>query len=153
MSPGQTGHITGQMGRVPGTDGTHTRGCPAKILSVYWFFSFPICAQNSLTKIMLPIQEQWTKTSCQHTCFVTCSQAKVIEMGVCSLSLGYVGSSQTWLFAIFTYGRSLAFFCAPFVLFCVLAGALFCAHLDTGPNFIHPHPPTPTNTLLGVGGV
>ena len=40
MSPGQTGHITGQMGRVPGTDGTHTRGCPAKILYVYWFFSF-----------------------------------------------------------------------------------------------------------------
>ena len=42
MSPGQTGHITGQMGRVPGTDGTHTRGCPAKSLYVYWFFSFPI---------------------------------------------------------------------------------------------------------------
>ena len=42
MSPGQTGHITGQMGRVPGTDGTHTRGCPAKILYVYWFFSFPM---------------------------------------------------------------------------------------------------------------
>ena len=41
MSPGQTGHITGQMGRVPGTDGTHTRGCPAKILYVYWCFSFP----------------------------------------------------------------------------------------------------------------
>ena len=41
MSPGQTGHITGQMGRVPGTDGTHTRGCPAKILYVYCFFSFP----------------------------------------------------------------------------------------------------------------
>ena len=41
MSPGQTGHITGQMGRVPGTDGTHTRGCPAKILYVYWFSSFP----------------------------------------------------------------------------------------------------------------
>ena len=39
MSPGQTGHITGQMGRVPGTDGTHTRGCPAKFLYVYWFFS------------------------------------------------------------------------------------------------------------------
>ena len=38
MSPGQTGHITG---RVPGTDGTHTRGCPAKILYVYWFFFFP----------------------------------------------------------------------------------------------------------------
>ena len=32
---------TGQMGRVPGTDRTHTRGCPAKILYVYWFFSFP----------------------------------------------------------------------------------------------------------------
>ena len=42
MSPGQMGHITGQMGRVPGTDGTHTRGCPAKILYVCWFFSFPI---------------------------------------------------------------------------------------------------------------
>ena len=38
MSSGQTGHITGQMGRVPGTDGTHTRGCPAKILYVYCFF-------------------------------------------------------------------------------------------------------------------
>ena len=23
----------------------------------------------------------------------------------------------------------------------------------TGPDFIHPHPPTPENTLLGVGGV
>ena len=45
MSPGQTGHITGQMGRVTGTDGshgTHTKGCPAKILYAYWFFSFPI---------------------------------------------------------------------------------------------------------------
>ena len=41
MSPGQTGHITGQMGRVPGTDGTHTRECPTKILYVYCFFSFP----------------------------------------------------------------------------------------------------------------
>ena len=37
-SPGQTGHITGQTGRVPGTDGTHTTGCPVKILYVYWFF-------------------------------------------------------------------------------------------------------------------
>ena len=42
MSPGQTGHITGQMGRVPGTDGTHTRGCPAKILYVYCFFLSPV---------------------------------------------------------------------------------------------------------------
>ena len=50
MSPGQTGHITGQMGRVPGTDGTHTRGCPAKILYVYWFFSF-LKQGNSLLKI------------------------------------------------------------------------------------------------------
>ena len=38
MSPGQTGHITGQMGRVPGTNGTYTGGCPAKILYVYCFF-------------------------------------------------------------------------------------------------------------------
>ena len=45
MSPGQTGHITGQMGRVPGTDGTHTRGCPAKILYVYWFFLSPTHVQ------------------------------------------------------------------------------------------------------------
>ena len=42
MSPGQTGHITGQMGRVPGTDGTHTRGCPAKIFYAYWFFLSPM---------------------------------------------------------------------------------------------------------------
>ena len=41
MSPGQTGHITGQMGRVPGTVGTHTRGCPAKILYVLLLFFFP----------------------------------------------------------------------------------------------------------------
>ena len=47
MSPGQTGHITGQMGRVPGTDGMHTRGCPAKILYVYWFFSFPNDDKNN----------------------------------------------------------------------------------------------------------
>ena len=33
-----TGQMTGQMGHVHGTDGTQTRGCPAKILYVYWFF-------------------------------------------------------------------------------------------------------------------
>ena len=56
MSPGQTGHITGQMGRVPGTDGTHTRGCPAKILYVYWFFSFPMSNQGEafLTPVDIP---------------------------------------------------------------------------------------------------
>ena len=41
MSAGQTGQMTGQMGHVHGTDGTQTRGVPAKILYVYWFFSFP----------------------------------------------------------------------------------------------------------------
>ena len=50
MSPGQTGHITGQMGRVPGTDGTHTRGRPAKILYVYWFFSFPMRWKRGKTR-------------------------------------------------------------------------------------------------------
>ena len=55
MSPGQTGHITGQMGRVPGTDGTHTRGCPAKILYVYWFFSFPIYQSRLKISISLEI--------------------------------------------------------------------------------------------------
>ena len=50
MSPGQTGHITGQMGRVPGTDGTHTRGCPAKILYVYWFFLSPIHYAKSFSE-------------------------------------------------------------------------------------------------------
>ena len=38
MSAGQTGHMTGQMGHVHGTDGTHTRACPAKVLYVYCFF-------------------------------------------------------------------------------------------------------------------
>ena len=38
MSAGQTGHITGQMGHVHGTDGTHTRGCPTKMFYVYCFF-------------------------------------------------------------------------------------------------------------------
>ena len=49
MSPGQTGHITRQMGRVPGTDGTHTRGCPAKILSVYWFKKHPPLRERVVT--------------------------------------------------------------------------------------------------------
>ena len=40
MSAGQTGQMTGQMGHVHGTDGTQTRGRPAKILDVYWFFFF-----------------------------------------------------------------------------------------------------------------
>ena len=62
MSPGQTGHITGQMGRVPGTDGTHTRGCPAKILYVYWFFSFPICVLNLLSHSDLLSR----RTFCEH---------------------------------------------------------------------------------------
>ena len=54
MLPGQTGHTTEQMGRVPGTDGTHTRGCPAKILYVYWFFSFPKdCPRKGLEKARL----------------------------------------------------------------------------------------------------
>ena len=57
MSPGQTGHITGQMGRVPRTDGTHTRGCPAKILYVYWFFSFPQKnVGESFSEIFIQIQ-------------------------------------------------------------------------------------------------
>ena len=41
MSAGQTGHTTGQMGHFHGTDGTHSRGCPAKILCAYCFFFFP----------------------------------------------------------------------------------------------------------------
>ena len=40
MFAGQTGQTTGQMGHVHGTDGTQTKGCPAKILYVYWLF-FP----------------------------------------------------------------------------------------------------------------
>ena len=42
MSAGQAGQMTGQMGHVHGTDGTQTRGCPAKSFYVYWFLSFPI---------------------------------------------------------------------------------------------------------------
>ena len=45
-SAGQTGQMTGQMGHVHGTDGTQTKGRPAKILYVYWFFSFPIYQKN-----------------------------------------------------------------------------------------------------------
>ena len=43
MSAGQ---MTGQMGHVHGTDGTQTRGCPAKILYVYWFFLPPSKHKN-----------------------------------------------------------------------------------------------------------
>ena len=38
MSAGQTGQMMGQMGHVHGTDMTQTKGCPAKILDVYWLF-------------------------------------------------------------------------------------------------------------------
>ena len=44
MSPGQKGHITGQMGRVPGTDGWYSakwagvkRACPNKDMAHIWF--------------------------------------------------------------------------------------------------------------------
>ena len=40
MSAGQTGHMTGQMAHVRGTDGTHARGCPAKFFMFIGFF-FP----------------------------------------------------------------------------------------------------------------
>ena len=33
------------------------------------------------------------------------------------------------------------------------AQSVFFSERHTGPNFIHPHPPTPENTLLGAGGV
>ena len=48
MSPGQTGHITGQMGRVPGTDGTHTRGVPPKFFMFIGFFLSPIKVQGKV---------------------------------------------------------------------------------------------------------
>ena len=64
MSPGQTGHITGQMGRVPGTDGTHIRGCPAKILYVYWFFCFPTLRIKVLAgPNEFPLKFRWTNGS------------------------------------------------------------------------------------------
>ena len=47
MSAGQTGHMAGQIGHFHGTDGTHTRGCPAKILYVYCFF-FPQLKRTDL---------------------------------------------------------------------------------------------------------
>ena len=53
MSAGQTGQMTGQMGHVHGTDGTQTRGCPAKILYVYWFFFFPNLDAFSRTPLRL----------------------------------------------------------------------------------------------------
>ena len=55
---GQTGHITGQMGRVPGTDGRHTRGCPAKILYVYWFFLSPKEHEEGLADSFLYLLKQ-----------------------------------------------------------------------------------------------
>ena len=63
MSPGQTGHITGQMGRVPGTDGTHTRGCPAKILYVY-YFSFPIKTVGKSARADASLKPHFVKPHC-----------------------------------------------------------------------------------------
>ena len=47
MSAGQTGQMPRQTGHVHVTDGTHTKGCPAKILYVYWFVISPISGRNS----------------------------------------------------------------------------------------------------------
>ena len=58
MSAGQTGQMTGQMGHVQGTDGTQTRGCPGRILYVYWFFSFSILGsqlEKSLSMLSLSL--------------------------------------------------------------------------------------------------
>ena len=41
MSPGQTGHITGQMGRVPGTDGDAHQGVSRQNSLCLLFFFFP----------------------------------------------------------------------------------------------------------------
>ena len=67
MSAGQTGHTTGQMGNIHGTDGTHTRGCPAKILYVCWFFSLPILSlgQKTFTRTLVGnVLETPTPTTC-----------------------------------------------------------------------------------------
>ena len=43
LESAQTGHMPGQMGH---DHGTHSRGCPAKILYVYWFLFFPHCREE-----------------------------------------------------------------------------------------------------------
>ena len=43
---GTDGTDDGTDGTCPRTDGTQTRGCPAKILYVYWCFSFPIVPES-----------------------------------------------------------------------------------------------------------
>ena len=57
-SAGQTGQTTGQMGHVQGTDGTQTRGDPAKILYVYWFFSFPIILGTLREPLRRPVFQE-----------------------------------------------------------------------------------------------
>ena len=55
MSSGQTGHITGQMGRVPGTDGTHTIFFPHQ--SIAQKDVRAIDAQNSQPQIAQVLQK------------------------------------------------------------------------------------------------
>ena len=53
MSTGQTGHMTGQMGHVHGTDGTHThthQGVSRQNSLCLLAFSFPICSGDSTNK-------------------------------------------------------------------------------------------------------
>ena len=54
-------------------------------------------------------------------------------------------------FSFFTYSWS---FLLTILAFLLTVGAfLLTVKLPTGPNFIHPHPPTPGKTPPGVGGV
>ena len=48
--PGTDGTYHGTDGACPRTDGTHTRGCPAKILYVYWFLLSPLITIPDLSK-------------------------------------------------------------------------------------------------------
>ena len=66
MSPGQTGHITGQMGRVPGTDGTHTTGCPPKFFMFIGFSLSPLLDKVSVAGRGVSTLISFPAPPCQH---------------------------------------------------------------------------------------
>ena len=69
ISAGHTGHMTGQMGHVHWIDGTHAKGCPAKILYVYCFLSFPMTC-DSLTSNYFNMSSAFPEILCSNEVFL-----------------------------------------------------------------------------------
>ena len=126
MSPGQTGHITGQMGRVPGTDGTHTRGCPAKILYVYWFFLSPEIWEGDECCRKFHVSESSSSLRMALTASLNCLSCRILYWNLHSLN-GLPSLSEKVLFFTDFFVTSLSPNSVPLALYAKVASAQYDA--------------------------